>query len=368
MRSLSRVIKASDYGFAVQDFPARFRQETPEEALRYLRPEPPEDPPEREAGEDPAGREPGPEKAAPERDAGAEAPEAPEAEPAEAAGEAAEVPEQEPRGTAGEEPREQPARQPQPEMPDLAQLRRSIGREVRKEAEERYRTVLEQAFRKAKQIVDTAQNYRTAQIRECARQTAAEREEAKKRGYQEGFAKGREEGRQQGLEAGRREGGAEGLRKAAADNRKNLDELARMIEAVERSKTQILSDFGADLKDLALTIAKAVVKKELETDPKTIRSIILNAMDGYRNQAWLRIYVSDGTAKLLLKADSKIAKELKAISDNIKVIATSGMDDGGCVLETPDRVIDAGTDTQLKRIKSALDEAVRAGALAAPDP
>ena len=261
-------------------------------------------------------------------------------------------PEEEP---ADERPAPVPLSQPAPKPVSVQPIDKAV--------EARCRAVLDQAFRKARQIVDSAQNYRTTLLGETAEQAKKERAEAKRRGYEEGFSLGRKEGEERGREAGLREGGEEGRKKAAAKNRKYVDELAGMIEAVERSKTTILSDFEADLKDLALTIAEAVVKKELKTDPKTMHAIILNAMDGYRNQAWVRIYVSDGTANLLLKADANIAEELKNVSDNVKVIATSGMDDGACVLETPDRVIDTGTDAQLRKIKSALDEAIRSDSL-----
>lgn len=228
--------------------------------------------------------------------------------------------------------------------------------------EDQHRAALEQAFRKAKQIVDSAQSYRMEQMRDCAARTAKETEEAKKRGYDEGFAQGHEEGKKDGMQAGLREGGTEGRKQAAAENRKYLDEMVRMIEAVERSKTDVLTRFESDLTDLAMTIARAIIKKELETDPQAMRSIIQSAMDSYRNQAWVRVYVSDKTANRLLKADKKIADELKEISDNVKVVVTAGMNDGACVLEMPDQVIDAGVDTQLKKIRTALNEAVRSEA------
>jgi flagellar assembly protein FliH len=87
-----------------------------------------------------------------------------------------------------------------------------------------------------------------------------------------------------------------------------------------------------------------------------LHSIIQNAVDSYRNQAWVRIYVSGDTANLLTKADASIAQELKTVSDHVKVVVTTGISDESCVIEMPDQVIDAGVDTQLKKIKSALEK------------
>lgn len=226
-------------------------------------------------------------------------------------------------------------------------------------AEDRGREMLDQAFRKAKEIVDAAQIYRMEQLRDCAARIDGEMREARKQGYEEGFAKGQEEGKNQGFQAGLRQGSAEGARSAVAENRKHVDELARMIEAVEKSKSTILSEFESGLEELAVSIARAILKRELKLDPKTMHSIIVGAMDSYRNQEWVRIYVSGSTANLLLKSDAKIADELRNISDNVKIVVAEGMGDGGCILEMPTRVIDAGVDAQLDKIRAGLDEAVR---------
>ncbi len=219
-------------------------------------------------------------------------------------------------------------------------------------AGEKVKSVLDQAFEKANKIVESAENYRASQMQECNRRADEELQDAKKQGHEAGFARGRKEGK----EAGMRQGLAEGAQKAEAENRKTLHELDEMIQSVEKSKTEILSKFESGLQDLAVTIARAIVKKELAIDPKTLHSIIQNAVDSYRNQAWVRIYVSGKTADLLTKADLSIAQELQSVSDRVKVVVTPEFSEESCVIETPDQVIDAGLDTQLEKIKSALDQ------------
>ncbi|MFU0831614.1 MAG: Flagellar assembly protein FliH [Oscillospiraceae bacterium] len=218
-------------------------------------------------------------------------------------------------------------------------------------------TILNQAFEKARQIVESAQNYRAEVMRSCAKQVETEFQEAKNRGYQEGLDRGFAEGQKKGLESGMRQGFSEGVQKAEEENQKYLDELAEMLQSVEASKTEILHKFETDLKNLAVTIARTVIKKELEIDSKTMHSIIRNAVDSYRNQAWVRIHVSGKTADLLTKADVAIAQELKSVSDHVKVVVTEGMNDESCVIEMPDQVIDAGIETQLNKIQSALNGA-----------
>lgn len=227
--------------------------------------------------------------------------------------------------------------------------------------EAKSKDILDKAFQKAKQIVDSAQDYSTRQVQELSERMLRETEEAKKQGYSAGFAAGSKEGQKRGYETGLRAGNEEGLRSAADENRRNIEELAEMIQAVEKEKEKVLQRFGDNIQDLAISIAKAILKKELEIDGKAMSTIILSATDAYRNQAWLRIYVSEQTANVLTKADTDIVAKLKSISENVKVVAAQGMGEGGCIIEMPDQVIDAGIDTQLRKIRNAINSAVTTG-------
>ncbi len=243
-------------------------------------------------------------------------------------------------------PPEEPAPQPQGDPPE----------------EKQAGAVLAEASEKAKKILESAQAYSARLKQEAGEQMSREAASVRKRAYDEGYAQGMERGKSDGLKAGRRSGDAEGRRDAAAENRKNVQELERMIEVVEQSKTQILQDFKGDLQDLAVAIAKAILKRELETDEKTMGTIIQNAMDAYRNQGWVRIYVPGETAAVLTKADNNIVKALQDVSENIKVVPTDGMEEGACIIEMPDQLIDAGVDSQLRKIKLSIEDAMRAQA------
>ncbi len=231
---------------------------------------------------------------------------------------------------------------------------------------ERCGAVLQKAFRSARQIVEAAQNYRAQQVAAARREIAKEAADEKRRGYSEGYAEGLRQGKQAGFAAGTQQGLQEGRKQAAADNCRKLEELGAMIEAVEKSKTRILQKFEGDLQELAFAMARSILKKELEIDKRAMRSIIVGAMDTYRNQEWVRIYVSDNTANILLKADGGIVKALKEVSDNVKVVASKGMDDSGCIIELPDQVIDAGIDTQLNKIRDAVRSAPQPESRAGP--
>ena len=221
------------------------------------------------------------------------------------------------------------------------------------------KAVMDGAFEKAKQIVDSAQAYSVQIEREASEKGRAEYEKARKSGYDDGFAQGMTEGKKTGEQAGRLAGYEEGEKKAEAQCRKTLDELTRMIETVEKNKTEILSQFEDGVEELAFTIAKTILKKELSLSGDALRSIITAATDSYRNQTWLRIHLSEKDAGTLLKADVGIAETLEKVSDNVKIVSEPEMEDGGCIIEMPEQVIDAGVDSQFQKIKTAVESSER---------
>ena len=209
-----------------------------------------------------------------------------------------------------------------------------------------------EASENAKQIIERARDYELRTQSEAIAKSREEYERAHRHGYSDGFEK---EGRELGYQEGKKTGYEEGVGQAEAESRRALDELSRLIGTVEGSKTDILRRFEGRIEGLAFDMAKAILKRELSLNEETLRSIIVTATDSYRNQAWVRIRVSERDAEALIRTDGGLAKALKNVSDCVKVIPVAEMDDGSCVIEMPDQVIDAGMDTQLRNLEAAVE-------------
>jgi flagellar assembly protein FliH len=230
---------------------------------------------------------------------------------------------------------------------------------------EQHEKIVNEAVQKARDIVEAAEYYSMAQLRESTMRMNEECAQMKIKSYEEGYNQGIAAGKKEGKELGYQEGYEEGLRKTEEEKQKLLEEikkaneakeneLKQMLEAVENKKAEILQHFEEGLQNLAITIAEKVIRKEVSLDEKAIRAIVLDVLDSYRNQEWIKISVSQNTAKLLAKSDRSLAEELKEISDNVKIVSSPELNDGDCRIELPDRLIDAGVQTQMECIKSAL--------------
>lgn len=227
------------------------------------------------------------------------------------------------------------------------------------EAKDQHQAIVNDAFQKAKNIVEAAQNYSLNQLKESTMRMNEECAQMKIRSYEDGYSEGLAKGKQEGHELGYEDGYQQGLKKAEEENgeanRSTREELSRILETAENKKEEILEKFEADLQGLAIVIAQKIIKKEVSTDEKAMQSIIRNVLESYRNQEWVKISVSPNTAELLTKADRSMIQSLQEVSDTIKIVASPEMDDGDCRIDLPDRLIDAGTGTQMNQIKAALN-------------
>lgn len=229
-------------------------------------------------------------------------------------------------------------------------------------AKSQHEAIVNEAFRKAKDIVEATQNYSLNQLKESAMRMNEECAEMKIRSYEDGYAKGLAEGKSEGHQLGYDDGYRQGMKKAReeveAENREQSEaakqEIGGMLESIENRKSEILKKFEEDLEGLSVAIARKIVRRELKTDEKALRSIIESVLESYRNQAWVKINVSPSNAELLMKADQGIIMDLQKVSSNVKIVSTPELDDGGCVIDLPDRLIDASVDTQFDQVQTAL--------------
>lgn len=198
--------------------------------------------------------------------------------------------------------------------------------------------IYEEALRQAQEITD--------QAREEAKVILAQaREEGHKQGYDAGF----EEGRQKAYEDYR------------AELNQKIDEfqttMGVTIESVNQEKNKILEKYIDDLKKITLTIAEKVIQTSLKSSGEIIKRMIVAAAGKLKKTQWVKIYVTQKDAGLMIQGDVGLLKELSHISGNIKIIAMEHAEDGTCIIELPEEIIDVSVNTQLENIKGILNNA-----------
>ncbi|SET93831.1 flagellar biosynthesis/type III secretory pathway protein [Lacrimispora sphenoides] len=170
-----------------------------------------------------------------------------------------------------------------------------------------------------------------------------------------------EEGRQAGYDAGYEDGfrKAYEAHKEVLDAREEefLEAMKNAIESVTEEKEKLLDKYIDDLKKVTLTIAEKVIQTSLRSSGEIIKRMIVAAAGKLKKTQWMKIYVSQRDAGMMIQGDVGLLSELSHISGNIKIIAMDHEEDGACIIELPEEIIDVSVNTQLENIKGILNNA-----------
>ncbi len=227
--------------------------------------------------------------------------------------------------------------------------------EVKKYAKEAYDKIINDAKEESQRILDDAKRKSLDYIKEKKDAMDTEFENSKKLGYNQGLTKGIEEGRDRGIKLGYDEGFEEGMEEAKKIYSQNVEFMQSVIESIDDAKHDMLKKNESALSDVAYSMAKMVIKKEIEKDSTCLKKIILSAAQECKNQEYITVTLSKFGYDMMTSSDDEVVSRLKLFSDDIRFFIDDSFDDMDCIIETPLRVIDASIKTQLENIKAAID-------------
>jgi len=173
-----------------------------------------------------------------------------------------------------------------------------------------------------------------ASARQAAEQIAALQEEARKKGYAEGF----EQGKAQGLEGGR----AEAVRET-----QRLKQIADGFGTAVAQANDVVAD---DLLNLALDLAKAMLKTALNVRPALMLPVVGEAIRYLPSlqQPALLVLNPDDAPLVRQHMEDELAKGGWRVAEDMQMAR------GGCRVETASNHIDASPEIRWQRIAEAL--------------
>lgn len=202
------------------------------------------------------------------------------------------------------------------------------------------------AEQKAQEIIDNAKK-QAEEILKKAKQEAQEMKE-------DALRKGKEEGYREGIEKGREEAYKEIRDTEGIKSMEYLNEIKSVINALSDEKEKILAQYKLNLVDIAITVAEKVIQVSLKTSGEIIERMILSATERLASKEWVKIYISKTDAELMIEGGLDIIHTLSNLSDNIKVIPMEKENQGTCIIEFPDEIIDASANTQVENIREII--------------
>ena len=168
-------------------------------------------------------------------------------------------------------------------------------------------------------------------LEEAQERLEYEEKVSKNKGYQEGYQEGSKEGREEIVESAK----------------SIMIRSQSIVEEAMKIKKNTLEENEKNIIEIALEIAKKIIKKEVRED-KTIVELNLKT-------ALKKIPISKKMTIILNWEDLEHVKEIKQqlISeihgvDQIEIIEDQKLDKGGCILETSIGTIDASINSQIE--------------------
>lgn len=208
------------------------------------------------------------------------------------------------------------------------------------------------------------------EIQPLAWPTAGELEEIQRQAHEEGYAAGREEGlaagREAGLIAGREEGLAVGRDEGyqaghqaghqagyAVGHEKSLAEWARIKQltaALDEALEQFDQQLGREMLDLALTLARQVMRSALKFRPEAVLPVIreaLNSLPQPTQHPQLTLNPEDAALVRTLMEEELTHAHCRIVED-------SHIERGGCRIKTDASEVDATLQGRWARALAAL--------------
>lgn len=171
---------------------------------------------------------------------------------------------------------------------------------------------------------------------------------------QEGFAQGLDEGRTQGHAEGRAEGHAEGFAAGSAEGeqaaKEELEQLRTVAASFGNAVAQADETIAKDVLDLALRLARGMVRTGLDVRPELIMSVVrdaINQLPILQQPALLMLNPQD--AELVRHG---MAEELA--TGGWRIVENGSIARGGCRVETASNQIDAQVEARWQRLTHAL--------------
>lgn len=143
-----------------------------------------------------------------------------------------------------------------------------------------------------------------------------------------------------------------GLEKANAD----LENFRNEFVCFMNARKDVFEYIAPDILEISVDIARTIIKKELESDPQVLLNTIIDVLKKVsKNESKIVIKVHPHSAQFIKDTLPNITYEY-GIDTKINILADPSIDNGGCVLQTNNGIVDASINTQLEIIKKALAE------------
>ena len=146
----------------------------------------------------------------------------------------------------------------------------------------------------------------------------------------------------------------EGYNKGLENAKDDIETLRKDIVGFMKAPKEVFEYIAPDILEISVDIAKKIIKKEVESDPQVLINTIVDVLKTVsKSEPKINIRVKPQAVQFIKDTLPNITYQY-GIEANINIVADPSIEEGGCVLQTNNGIVDASIDTQLEIIKKAL--------------
>ena len=151
--------------------------------------------------------------------------------------------------------------------------------------------------------------------------------------------------REEAREAGREEGRAE------VSSR--IEEAMETLNQAVKERKNIIKDAEQEILRLALKVAEQIIRSEVSLHRDVCLNIVSEAISRVSDREQIIVKVNREDAEYLKRYKDRLAGMLDGVK-SFSILEDSGIEPGGCVIETNLGFVDGKISTKLKSIEEAL--------------
>lgn len=197
--------------------------------------------------------------------------------------------------------------------------------------------VIEKAKADAAAIAADAKAATMSVMEKAQRECAILKEQARKEGYDEGFADGRSE--------------------SLDKYKKYVDAAGKLLSEINSRKEAYYISNEEEMRETVFDMVRKIVRTEIRTNPQAIESIMAEAARNFRNSDYLKITLAEDNITERFRTDEKLVKELIPFIPEIEVELDKDAEEGTVIEDDGSQIVDAGVPTQLEFLKEVLKNA-----------
>ena len=237
--------------------------------------------------------------------------------------------------TVGEEEPMTPEPEPEPEQPEKPKAPETPVHYAQLQAE----LILNKAREEAEELLVRA---REQAVQEQEEIRAGARDEGYRDGYAQGTAKAM----------------SDAVRDREATAARLEKEVKAFLEKASLAREEMILQSRDELVELCLAVAEKVVRVSLKSSSEVIVRMIQTATERMKRQEWVHIYISGCDVRQLSKISPALTSTLGALSQHIKIIPMGDGEDGTCIVETPEEIVDASISTQMSNVRDVIRDQI----------